>query len=573
MEREVELADLRVELERSERRVEAMKQIGRALGSNLELDPLLAELVARTTELLEADRSTLFLADRERRELSSKVLEGQELHEIRLAFGVGIAGWVAEHERPQNVERVYDDPRFNPDFDRASGYHTRCMLVWPVRHPHRQELLGVVQVLNKKVGVFDATDERLLEAIASEIGVALQVAHLYREAVERSEALERARGELSLLLETERALAATRELETMLQIVLESAMIAMRAASGSIHVLDERGARLEVLAARNAGVRSTSRRELEESGSVVGEALRSGCPVVEQRSPEDDEPAEWASKAAIPIDDEELGLIGVLSLQLEVGREPLAEHDIATLAAVAAQAGRAIGNARRRKEREQSERLAAIGRMLSGLIHDLRTPMTLISGYSEVMVDSEDRDERARHARKVQKQVDLLASMTKDLLAFARGERSLLVRKVYVARFMEEMKEYLERDLEGSGVRLELEVRFRGTARFDETKVRRVFHNITRNAREAMPGGGRLGITVEVEGRDLVFHFDDEGRGIPEEVRDRLFEPFATAGKAGGTGLGLAMVKQIADEHRGTVTFGSAPGRGTRFTFRIPLEA
>ena len=154
-----------------------------------------------------------------------------------------------------------------------------------------------------------------------------------------------------------------------------------------------------------------------------------------------------------------------------------------------------------------------------------------------------------------------------------RGERNVLIRKVYLNRFMEEMKEYLDQEFEGSGVRLVLDLRYRGAARFDESKLRRVFHNIARNAREAMPGGGTFSISVYTEGSELVFTFDDTGTGIPPELADRMFEPFATAGKVGGTGLGLAMVKQIAEEHRGTVAYQSQAKKGTRFIFRIPLEA
>jgi signal transduction histidine kinase len=141
-----------------------------------------------------------------------------------------------------------------------------------------------------------------------------------------------------------------------------------------------------------------------------------------------------------------------------------------------------------------------------------------------------------------------------------------------VQRFMEEMKEYLEKEFEGSGVMLRTDVKYRGAARFDETKMRRVFHNIARNAREAMPGGGRFTITVSVHDGELVFDFQDTGSGIPKELEGRIFEPFSTSGKVGGTGLGLAMVKQIADEHHGHVSYASDAKRGTRFTFGIPLH-
>ncbi|MEL7372008.1 MAG: GAF domain-containing protein [Myxococcota bacterium] len=569
---ETELSELHIELERSERRVEAMKQIGRVLGSNLELDPLLLEIVRRTTELLEADRTTLFLAGPNHDELWSKVMEGEELKEIRLSVGSGVAGWVAEHGEPQHIADAYSDERFNPEIDRRSGYKTRCMLVWPVRGPQSSEILGVVQVLNKLQGPFNSTDERLLEAIASEIGVALEVSRLYREAVERSEALERARRELSLLFETERAISQSTGLSEMLNTILDTALTSMDAKSGAIHVLDDRGLRLEVTAARGTYAASLQRTSLQVGEELVGNVMKTGEPVV-LNNIEGMQRGRIRAKSvlAVPIKTKYAGNIGVFELINRRDKNGFSEPDVNTLAVVAAQAGRAINAERRRKEREQSERLTTIGRMLSGVIHDIRTPMGLISGYTDMMTETEDQDERARYAHMVNKQIDVLSAMTGDLLAFARGERNVLIRKVYLYKFIGEMKDHLAHEFEDSGVELTVEDGYRGVAYFDETKLRRVFHNIARNAREAMPEGGRFDVRAEQDGDDLLFHFDDTGGGVPSELADRLFEPFATSGKVGGTGLGLAMVKQIADEHHGSVSYETS-GEGTRFTFCVPLK-
>lgn len=568
---EDELRDLRAELERSERRVEAMKQIGRVLGSHLELTPLLAEIVSRTTDLLEADRSTLFLIDEEKKELWSKVLEGTELHEIRLKNGVGVAGWVAKYGKSVHIRDAYNDKRFNPDVDKKSGYYTRCMLAWPVRRPKGGEVIGVIQVLNKRRGAFNATDERLLEAIASEIGVALEVSRLYREAVDRSKALERARGELMLMFETERAISQSDQLGEMLAAILDTALTALSARSGAIHVLDEDGVRLGTIAA--AGAFAPSLEGDDAKDTHAGRALKSGEPVVENNLENVMRGRIQAkSIAAVPITIKHQGPIGVFELINKKDSRGFTHDDVAALSSVASQAGRAISAEMRRKERERSERLTTIGRMLSGIVHDLRTPLTLISGYAQIMALCESAADREQYAHLVLKQIDVVSAMTKDLLAFARGERSILIRKVYVQNFMKEMRDSIEKELEGSDVDLEVDVRFKGAARFDETKLRRVFHNIARNAREAMPGGGQFTITVSAGEGELVFDFQDTGKGIPPELEGKLFVPFSTAGKVGGTGLGLAMVKQIADEHGGTVSYVSSR-KGTRFTFRLPLEA
>ncbi len=570
---ENEISDLRHGLERSERRVEAMKQIGRALGSNLELDSLLLEIVSCSTRLLEADRSTLFLVDRPKRELWSKVLEGSELKEIRLGFGVGIAGWVAERGEPQHVRDAYEDHRFNPDVDKRSGYRTRSMLVWPVKRPHGTEIIGVIQVLNKRRGGFDGTDERLLEAIASEIGVALEVAALYGEAVDRNDKLEKARRELMLLFDTERAISESSNLQEMLGRIVGTALRAMSAEAGAAYVLDDQRSCLDPVASRGPKMASFKSLTMGSAQGVVGDVLRSGDPVCYNESVgERRGRLKVASSVVVPIQIKDVGIIGVLELLNKTEGADFDDSDIKALTVVGSQAGRAINAEKRRQERERSERLTAIGQMLSGVMHDIRTPLTLISGYTEMMTDSESRHERSEFAHRVNRQIDVLSSMTKELLAFARGERSVLIRKIHVTAFMSDILESLEREFASSNVKLRVVTNYRGAARLDETKLRRLFQNIARNAREAMPGGGEFTIAVDKMEDFLEIVFEDTGGGIPTELEGRLFEPFATAGKVGGTGLGLAMVRQIAEEHMGSVDYQSVPGRGTRFTVRLPVN-
>lgn len=571
---EQEVEEVRRDFRRAERRVEAMKEIGRALGSSLHLDDLLDELVKRTTDLLEADRSTLFLLDPETEQLWSKVLEGQEHREIRMPVGAGIAGWVASTGKPLLIPDAYEDDRFNHDFDKRSGYRTRDILTWPVRRPQEGSTLGVIQVLNKREGRFNGDDERLIEAIASEIGVALEVSALYREAVERTEALERARGELALLFETERAISQSSDLAAMLGTILDTAVVTMGARSGALHVLAEGGMRLETLAARGVGAASVLKAGADLSQGVPGAVVKTNEPVcfngIEGMKRGR---IKIRSILAVPIRNRYEGVIGALELLNTKKRtDSFGDEDVRTLTLVAAQAGRAIVAERRRRERAQQDRLSAIGQMLSGVIHDFRTPMTLISGYTQIMAGVEDASSRTKYAELVDRQISLLTSMTKELLAFARGERSLLIRKVQMPRFMEEMKDYLTAELDGSGVELAVQVEYRGPARFDESKLRRVFHNIARNAREALPDGGHFWVSVAQEGEELVFQFEDDGPGIPEDLEHRLFEPFASSGKVGGTGLGLTMVKQILEEHGGRIEHQRPSRGGTRFVLQLPLD-
>jgi signal transduction histidine kinase len=202
----------------------------------------------------------------------------------------------------------------------------------------------------------------------------------------------------------------------------------------------------------------------------------------------------------------------------------------------------------------------------------MRTPLTVISGYVQLMATASDAGQRADHARLILKQFDLISAMQREVLEFARGERSILVRKVYLTRFFDDIEKQLRRELDGTGVEFALELEDRGVARFDEAKMTRVLHNLTRNAVEAMGSkGGRLTVRVAREGNEFLVSVSDTGRGIPKEIEDKLFQSFVTSGKRGGTGLGLAIVKKIVDEHSGTITVKSTP-QGATFTLRLPQE-
>jgi signal transduction histidine kinase len=107
------------------------------------------------------------------------------------------------------------------------------------------------------------------------------------------------------------------------------------------------------------------------------------------------------------------------------------------LTLVAGQAAKAIQIARSEKERENQDRLASIGQMLAGVLHDLKTPMTIISGYAQLMAQIDSGEQREAYVEQILRQFDLMSGMTREVLQFARGETSVLFRKVYMHKFIE----------------------------------------------------------------------------------------------------------------------------------------
>jgi HD-GYP domain-containing protein (c-di-GMP phosphodiesterase class II) len=162
-------------------KLQSILEVAKAMAAERQLDRLLTVIVDEAAKVVEADRCTLFLADRERGELWSKVAHGTE--PIRIPLGAGIAGAVAAHGAAVRIDDAYADPRFDPDVDHETGYRTRTILAVPMRNT-RGEVVGVIEGLNRRDGVFTAEDEELLGALAGPAASAVENA-LLNEEIER----------------------------------------------------------------------------------------------------------------------------------------------------------------------------------------------------------------------------------------------------------------------------------------------------------------------------------------------------------------------------------------------------
>ena len=160
------------------RKLSILLSISRSLGQEIQLDRLLTLIVSEVTSAMEAERSSLLLYDQVSGQLVSKIAEGMSTREIRVQLGVGVAGSTAQTRTTINIPDAYRDDRFNPAYDKSSGFRTRSILSAPIIGQNGK-LIGVVQVLNK-VGrqSFTSEDERFLEAICIHLGIALERAEM-----------------------------------------------------------------------------------------------------------------------------------------------------------------------------------------------------------------------------------------------------------------------------------------------------------------------------------------------------------------------------------------------------------
>jgi len=229
----------------------------------------------------------------------------------------------------------------------------------------------------------------------------------------------------------------------------------------------------------------------------------------------------------------------------------------------------------RKKAEEQlrvSEGLRLIGQMAASIIHDFRSPMQIILGASEIITFPDiPNEKKTKQSEIIREQVRRMANMTQDLLDFTKGEARLEKCTINVQDLLSELSFMAEEYCRNSPVRFKSVMKNSFTFVADRDKLLRVLVNLVRNAKEAMPAGGEIIVTVHAGGLEAVFEVRDTGPGIPAQIRDRLFQPFATFGKAGGTGLGLALSRKIIQDHNGTIDVQSEPAKGTTFTIRLPL--
>jgi signal transduction histidine kinase len=580
--------ELEHKLRTEQKKLALVQEIGRALSSALDLDTLLRLIMEKVTLLMDADRSTLFLISEDGRQLWSKITQGEALLEIRLNVGEGIAGWVAASGQNVNIPDAYTDKRFQPAVDLRSGYRTRSILCVPMRDSHGH-IIGVLQVLNKRGGPFQTEDEELLTALGSQAAVSVENSKLYHSVVAKNVELLSAQGELeqktnelNILYEIERDMNAAHDLEELLARCLKRAMEVVGASAGSIALRESGSGDLRFRTVAGPVAARLLHQTIPLGEGVIGwVAANRQALIVNDPAHDERHATEFAANvgvqphhlAAAPLigGDEVLGAIEVVDKSEAEGDSAagFSEGDLKLLTLIAGQASRAIQLSRTRHERENQNRLASIGQMLASVLHDLKTPMTIISGYAQLMAQMQDGRQREQYVDQILRQFDLMSGMTREVLAFARGETNVLVRKVYMHRFLEDVMTQLEHALAGRNIALGLDAQYTGIAYFDEQAMLRLVHNLARNAAEAMPTGGEFNIATRTSGDHLVFEFVDSGGGIPPELEGRLFELFASA-KPGGTGLGLAICKKIVDEHGGDISCESVPGRGTTFRVRLP---
>jgi signal transduction histidine kinase len=381
--------------------LEMIINAAKLVNSDIRLDEVLKNIVDVATNLTSADRGTLYLIDREKGELWSLITMGDETREIRLKIGQGLAGFVAESGETINIKDVRKDSRFNPDFDKASGYVTKNMICFPIRN-NKAQVIGVLQLLNSSNGEFSKRDEEFLAALSIHAAMALQ----------NSELVEK-------LLEV--------------------------------------------------------------------------------------------------------------------------------------------------------ERVQSLGKMANFLIQDIKKPILVSKRYAEHLRSKQLSPDTIQVVDMLLEQLTQVADLVQTTSSYSEGKTILRALNVNLNNTLLDYLSRIEQYTVGRNCSIQTEFDKDVNVKLDSKEFYQCFTHIVKNACDAMPEGGLILISTKRIDKVVEIRIKDNGYGIPDGVKDKIFEPFMTYGKKEGTGLGLSITKKVIEAHKGIISLESTIGEGATFIITLPV--
>ncbi len=224
---------------------------------------------------------------------------------------------------------------------------------------------------------------------------------------------------------------------------------------------------------------------------------------------------------------------------------------------------------------QQTEKLSSIGLLAAGVAHEVNTPLTGISSYAQMLLQQvPESDPRHLLLQKIHRQTSRASSIVNNLLNFARVS-DLRFTEIELPRVLDDTLQLLEAQLRNTNIEVVRHyAEYLPLALGNAPKLQQVFMNLILNARDAMPQGGRLEISVAADEHAAIITFRDNGVGISPENLNKIYDPFFTTKQIGqGTGLGLAVSFGIVQDHGGHIQVESQPGQGTVFFLSIPLAS
>jgi two-component system, NtrC family, sensor kinase len=524
----------------------ALVGFARDLNSDLDLDRLGERLVARVRETFAVDRMALMLLEESSGDYQVIRAEGfGDLTVPSLGRQSQMAATLAEGQA-LSLDETRLAGAFPPEeiaFWRAAGVH---YFVPCVSKGGTIAILALGQ--RSQAEPLSSEDMALLSAVGSHVATALENGRLYRQ-------LQLKAGELQRLQQFNENIVESLD-DGLVVVDLLGRVLRWNRALESIYGLSA----------------------VEASGHKLEEVFDG--PFVEALHAAQREAPEGASLYRVPL----------------AGRATRAGHrlrvNVATvpLRAPAAHFGdpATVGNmiiiedvterVRLEEQLQISDKMASVGLLAAGVAHEVNTPLTGISSFTQMLLaDADPNDPKTRMLEKIEQQTFRAAKIVNGLLNLSRGggPNGEDIVPVDLNAIIGDVLALLEPQLMAGKIKMRRELcPSPALVAGVEHKLQQVFLNLFLNARDAMPKGGWLSVSTRVEDGHVMAEVGDTGPGIPSEHLSRIYDPFFTTKSIGkGTGLGLSITYGIVREHEGTLTCQSAVGQGTKFTVALPQSA
>lgn len=555
-----------------------------------DLDNILALVPQQACTLLEADRAALYLVDKAAGEVYSAVALGLTDKTIRLKLHQGVTGMVAGTGKSILITDAYADPRFYRGVDELTGYHTQQILCVPIKN-RRGEILGVLELLNKRTGDFTPEDEEVLSLLATQIGIAMANAQLY-------DGLRTSLDRLSRLMKIGAAISSELDLDSLLRTISQTTSHLLQAERSTVFVVDSVRNELWSRVAEGLGNKEI---RIPVSAGIAGLVATTGSPVRisdayrdPRFNPEVDKKTGYQTRSilCVPMRNRRGQVIGVFQVLNKRDGEFTA-LDEQLLASLSSQAAVAVENAKLYEEVQRTlTQLQTLDRMktdfLNAISHELRTPLAPILGYTEILLGGGMGTLPANAVRGVQAIADSgkrLLNLIESLLAFIRLDQGAMALKReptdVSALLLSVADAFHARAIER---KLTLQVATPDglpSVSADPQELTMALNHLLDNAIKFTPAGGTITAGArQATGEDgqlgVEIIIQDTGIGIPADQQEKIFERFYQADSSltrqyGGVGIGLAVVKQTIEAHGSHVTVESEPGKGSTFRFALPL--
>ena len=498
------------------------------------------------------------------------------------------------HDLAAEIETEYPESKAR---QKVSG--TRTILVTPLLREGAP--IGTINIRRTEVRPFSAKHVKLLETFADQAVIAIENVRLFQELQERTSELARSVEELKALGEVGQAVSSTLELQTVLSTIVARAVQLSGTDCGIIYEFDEPTQEFHLRASYQMEqelVDAYRATPLRLGQGATGRAAETKVPYQISDLRQEHELATrgmrpllfklgYQSLLAVPLLREQ-AIVGALTVyRRETGS--FAPEVVNLLQTFATQSALAIQNARLFREIEEKGRqIEAANRhkseFLANVSHELRTPLNAIIGFSEVLLEKffgELNDKQNEYVDDILSSGRHLLSLINDILDLSKieaGRMELELTKFDLPTVLENALLLVRERATRHGVKLDRVVDER-LAEFagDERKIKQVLVNLLSNAVKFTPEGGQIQVNARLGDGSVIISVTDTGIGIAKEDQEAIFEEFRQVGsnyaeKREGTGLGLTLTRKFVEMHGGRIWVESEPGKGSTFTFILPIK-